>query len=283
MVPLTKATELASEIEGLGFGALWLPEVAGRDVFVHLSHILSATRTIIGCTGIANIWARDAVAMSGAVKALTEAYPERVLLGLGVSHQHLVQDLRGHSYRRPVETMRAYLEAMDKSPYTAERPKTPVRRVLGALGPKMLRLAAERTDGAHSYLVSPDHTAYARQLLGAGPLLCAEQMVLLEASPSDARSLARAVLAQYLDVPNYINNLRRSGWTYDDLSNGGSDKLVDALVAWGRPEDAIARVTAHLEAGADHVCVQPMSRGRRAVPVDQWRMLAPALSEVSQR
>src|ERR1700722_6961101 len=149
VVPAAEAQELAAELEELGYGAIWLPEVAGRDVMVHLALLLSVTRKLVGATGIASIWARDAVTMTGGVKGLTEAFPERVLIGLGVSHHTLVEGLRGHQYEKPLAAMRAYLEAMDAAPYTAFRPSTPVHRVLAALGPKMLALSAEKTDGAH--------------------------------------------------------------------------------------------------------------------------------------
>ena len=280
MVPTAQSKELAAELEELGYGAVWLPEVAGRDVFVHLTHILSVTTRLVGATGIASIWARDAVAMSGAVNGLTEAFPERVLLGLGVSHENIVRDVRGHLYERPLAAMSAYLDAMQAAPYTAHRPTTPVRRVIAALGPKMLRLAAEKADGAHPYLVPPEHTAMARDVLGPGPLLCPEQMFVLETDAARARDVGRRSLAVYLRQPNYERNLRRLGYTDDDLAEGGSDRLVDALVAWGTVDDVLARVRAHFDAGADHVCVQALSSERRGVPADQWRELAPAISEL---
>jgi len=276
LVPSAEARDLAAELEQLGYGALWIPEVAGRDVMAHLVMLLSATNRLVGATGIANIWARDAVTMTGGVSALTEAFPERVLLGLGVSHRHLVQDLRGHSYEKPLAAMKDYLEAMDRSPYTAFRPSTPIRRVLAALGPRMLGLAAERTDGAHTYLVPPEHTASARPLLGPA-LLCVEQAVLLETDPEVAREVARGHTSVYLRAPNYLSNLRRLGFTEDDFVDGGSDRLVDAIVAWGDEEAVLARVRAHFDAGADHVCVQPLAAGRREVPSGLWRALAPAL------
>jgi probable F420-dependent oxidoreductase len=280
-VPAGRAQELAAELEELGYGAVWLPEVAGRDVFVHLALLLSATTKLVGATGIASIYGRDAVAMKGAAHGLTEAFPERVLLTLGVSHQPLVEGLRGHAYGPPLTAMRTYLDALDASPYTAERPATPVRRALAALGPKMLRLAAERTDGAHPYFVTPEHTVAAREALGEGPLLCPEQAVLLEADPARAREVARAHTSIYVGLPNYANNLRRLGFTDDDLAGGGSDRLVDAIVAWGTEDEVLARLRAHLDAGADHVCVQALHADRRGVPDDQWRALAPALRELA--
>ena len=275
-VPAAHAQELAAELEDLGYRAIWLPEVAGRDVFVHVSLLLSATTRLVGATGIANIWGRDAVTMHGAATALTEAFPDRFLLGLGVSHQPLVEDLRGHTYTKPLSALRAYLDAIDRSPYTAQRPTTPVHRVLAALGPKMLELAAERADGAHPYFVTPEHTAGARAALGAA-LLCPEQAVLLEDDPTEARRIARAHMATYVRLPNYANNLRRLGFDEDDLTGGGSDRLVDAIVAWGGEDEIVGRVRAHLDAGADHVCIQALAEGR-AVPDAQWRRLAPALA-----
>jgi probable F420-dependent oxidoreductase len=278
MVPAARAQELAAELEELGYRAVWLPEVAGRDVFVHLALLLSATRRLIGATGIANIWARDAVTMAGAMKGLTEAFPDRVVIGLGVSHKSLVEDLRGHRYEQPLTAMRRYLGAVDASPYTAQRPAAAPWRVLAALGPKMLALAAEAADGAHPYFVTPEHTASARATLGPDRLLCPEQAVLLEQDPSRAREVGRAYTALYLSQPNYVRNLRRLGFPEEDLQGGGSDRLVDALVAWGDEEAIVRRVQAHLDAGADHVGVQPLPTERRGVPDDQWRRLAPALT-----
>ncbi len=282
MAPAAQAQELAAELEQLGYGAIWLPEVAGRDVMVQLAFLLSATQRLVGATGIASIWARDAVTMTGGVKALTEAFPERVLLGLGVSHHNLVEELRGHRYERPLAAMGAYLDGLDKAPYTAFRPTTPVRRVLAALGPKMLALSAERTDGAHTYLVPPEHTEQAREQLGAGPLLCAEQAVLLESDPARAREIGRAHTAVYLRLPNYQNNLRRLGFSDEDFVDGGSDRAVDAIVAWGDEQAIVDRVQAHFDAGADHVCVQPLPAKAREVPADQWRTLAPALRGLAE-
>jgi probable F420-dependent oxidoreductase len=219
--------------------------------------------------------------MTGGVNGLTEAFPERVLLGLGVSHHNLVEGLRGHEYRRPLGAMTAYLDAMDASPYTATRPTTRVRRVLAALGPKMLALAAERTEGAHTYLVPPEHTVSARQQVGDA-LLCVEQAVLLETDAARARQIGRGHTKVYVRLPNYQNNLRRLGFTDDDFADGGSDRLVDAIVAWGSEADIVARVRAQFDAGADHVCVQALPAEPRLVPEEQWRALAPALRAFNQ-
>jgi probable F420-dependent oxidoreductase len=279
-VPLSQSQELAAELEELGYGAVWLPEVAGRDVFVHLAMLLSATKRMVGATGIASIWARDAVAMNGAVKGLTEAFPERVLVGLGVSHHTIVQDVRGHVYERPLAAMREYLERMDKSPYTAFRPTTPSRRVLAALGPKMLELSAAAADGAHPYFTTPEHTATAREVLGEGPLLCPEQAVLLTSDPEVARLIGRAYCTVYTRLPNYANNLRRIGFTDADFENGASDRLIDAIVAWGSADQIVERVRAHFDAGADHVGVQMLPSAPRGLPLEQWRELAAPLREL---
>jgi probable F420-dependent oxidoreductase len=281
MVEARQAQELAAELEELGYGAIWLPEVAGRDVMAHLALLLSATQRLVGATGIASIWARDAVTMTGGVKALTEAFPERVLLGLGVSHHTLVEDLRGHRYEKPLEAMRSYLDAMDAAPYTAFRPTTPVHRVLAALGPKMLGLAAGRTDGAHTYLVPPEHTEVARKELGTDALLCVEQAVLLETDPVQARQIGRAHTAVYVRLPNYQSNLRRLGYSDDEFTDGGTDRLVDAIVAWGDEATVLDRVQAHFDAGADHVCVQALPARPRDVPAEQWRVLASPLAELA--
>src|SRR5579884_92554 len=281
-VPASRAQELAAELEELGYGAVWMPEVAGRDVFVHMALLLSATNKLVAATGIANIWARDAVAMAGAMKGLTEAFPERALFGLGVSHKNLVDDLRGHKYEKPLAAMARFLDAVDAAPYTAHRPTTPVRRVLAALGPKMLALAAEKADGAHPYFATPEHTAQARDVMGSEPLLCPEQAVVLETDPSRAREIGRSYTSLYLSQPNYVRNMVRLGFSEDDLKDGGTDAFVDALVAWGDVDQVTARVRAHLDAGADHVCIQPLPAERRGVPAEQWRQLAPAMVELGR-
>lgn len=280
-VSAARCVELAVEVEELGYGAIWIPEVAGRDVFVQLALMLNGTSTLIGATGIASIWARDAVAMTGAANGLTEAFPDRVLVGLGVSHHNLVEGLRGHRYEKPIEAMSSYLAAMDASPYTSVRPTTPVRRVLAALGPRMLALASAQTAGAHTYFVPPEHTSMARSRMGGGSLLCAEQAVLLNDDPGVAREVGRAYMATYLRLPNYTRNLRRLGYTDEDLAGGGSDRLVDAIVAWGSEDQVVRRVQAHLDAGADHVCIQPLVAERRAVPAGQWRQLSEPLRGVA--
>jgi probable F420-dependent oxidoreductase len=256
--------------------------VAGRDVMVHLALLLSATERLVGATGIASIWARDAVTMVGGIRGLTEAFPERVLIGLGVSHHNLVEGLRGHTYDKPLAAMRTYLDAMDRAPYIAERPTTPDRRMLAALGPKMLELSAERTEGAHTYFVPPEHTAVARKTLGPDALICAEQAVILETDADTARTIARRHTKVYLPLPNYRNNLLRLGFSEEDLADGGNDRLTDAIVAWGDVGTVMARVQEHFDAGADHVCIQALDAQSRGVPVHTWRELGPAVDQLAQ-
>jgi probable F420-dependent oxidoreductase len=203
-----------------------------------------------------------------------------MVAGLGVSHHTLVEGLRGHAYNRPLAAMGAYLAAMDASPYTSTRPTTPVRRVLAALGPKMLELAGRRSDGAHPYFVTPQHTAESRRILGEGPLLCPEQAVVMETDPERARAIARTHTKVYLPLPNYANNLLRLGFAVEELADGGSDRVVDSIVAWGDVDQIASRVQAHLDAGADHVAVQTLSERSRATPEALWRALAPTLTSL---
>ena len=275
--PANAAKEAAAEIEELGYRSLWLPEAVGREPFVNSALLLSATTELVVATGIASVWARDAQAMASGQLTLNEAFPGRFLLGLGVSHQPMVDLIRGHKYDKPLTKMREYLEAMDKVFYVSPRSDQEPRRVLAALGPKMLELAAATALGAHPYFVPVEHTAFARKILGEGPMLLPEQAVVLSTDASVARAAARAHLSTYLGLQNYTNNLRRFGWGDDDLADGGSDKLVDAIVAWGDEGAIAARVQAHLDAGADHVCVQVIGTDAAALPMPEWRALAPAL------
>ena len=275
--PVARAREVAAELEDLGYGAVWVPDAVGRDPLVHAALLLGGTDRIAIGTGIAQIYGRDPMTMTGGWKTISEAFPGRFVLGLGVSHQPMVEGLRGQTYGPPLTAMREYLDRMDTAMYVAAEPTEPPRRVLAALGPKMLALAAERADGAHPYNVPPEHTARAREILGPEKLLAPEQAVLLETDPVEARRIARGHMAIYLDLPNYMNNLRRFGITDDDIADGGSDRLVDTVVAWGDVDAVRARVQAHLDAGADHVAVQVLTPERGTLPLDDWRKLAPAL------
>jgi probable F420-dependent oxidoreductase len=277
MLPAREAQEAAREIEDLGFGALWIPEALGREAFTHAALLLAGTTRLVVATGIANVWARDAMAMASAQRTLCEAYPDRFLLGMGVSHQPLVGGVRGHDYRKPLSYMRTYLDAMDATVFMAAPPVSPPRRVLAALHPKMLELARERSWGAHPYFVTPEHTARARAALGSDRLLAPEQAVLLETDGAKARAIARQHMAVYLGLPNYRRNLLTLGFRDSDFDAGGSDRLLDAIVAWGDVEAIRARVRAHHAAGADHVCLQALAADMGAVPREQWRVLAKAL------
>jgi probable F420-dependent oxidoreductase len=276
--PASKVREVAAELEELGYGALWIGESIYREPLTHAGFLLSATNRMIIATGIANIWARDPFTMAAGQLTLSEAYPERFLLGLGVSHARLVEDIRGHQYQQPFTAMRRYLDRIDEAmrAYRAVKPVAAPPRVLAALGPKMLALAAERAQGAHTYLVTPDHTAKARSALGPSWLL-PEQAAVLETNRDQARAIARRHISRYLDLPNYTNNWRRLGFNEEDFEGGGSDRLVDALVAWGDAEAVSKRVKDHLDAGADHVCLQVFSAEPHGMPLRQWRNLATAM------
>ncbi|MBM4266133.1 MAG: LLM class F420-dependent oxidoreductase [Deltaproteobacteria bacterium] len=277
MLPAAEAQAAAREVEDLGFEALWIPEAIGREIFTSSAILLAGTKKLAIATGIANVWARDAMAMANAQRTLCEAYPERFLLGIGVSHAPLIDAVRGHHYAKPLTYMRKYLDAMDQAPFAGAPPPSPPRRVIAALHPKMLELAREKSWGSHPYFVPPEHTARARKALGADRLLAPEQAVVLETDPAKARAIARQHMAIYLGLPNYCRNLLTLGFTQEDLASGGSDRLVDAIVAWGDVETVRARVKAHHDAGADHVCLQALEANMAELPRGQWRQLAKAL------
>lgn len=261
-----EAVEFTGRIAALGYRTLWLPEAVGRDPFTTIAWLAARTEGIGFCTGIANIYARDAVSMRAIQQTLGELAPGRVALGLGVSHAHLVSAVRGHAYEKPVATMSAYLDAMQKAIYLGPKPAEEAPLVLAALRPKMLALAAAKARGAHPYFVPPEHTRRAREILGSDALLLPEQMVMLESDATKARAAARAAMKIYLGLPNYQNNLLWLGYSQDDFADGGSDRLVDAIVAWGDEKAISARVTEHWDAGADHVCIQPLRSDGRPVP-----------------
>lgn len=275
--PAPQARDAAAEIESLGFGAIWIPEAVNREAMANSMLLLGATERIVVGTGIANLYARDAMSMAAGHKTITSAHPDRFLLGIGVSHQVAVENMRGQEYGKPLTTMKRYLDAMDSALFFAAPPPVEPVRVLAALGPKMLELARDRASGAHPYFVPVEHTPIAREALGAGKILAPEQAVVLETDPTKARAVARAHMATYLGLPNYTNNLRRLGWGDDDLGDGGSDRLVDAIVAWGSTDEVVKRIGAHHDAGADHVAIQVLAEDPRALPMPQWRELAGAL------
>jgi probable F420-dependent oxidoreductase len=272
-----EAGTTARAFESDGYPAAWIPESLGsKELFSHAAILLATTDRLVFASGIANIHARDPMAMANGAKTLGEAYPGRFVLGIGVSHAASVAT-RGGTYGKPLETMRAYLDAMAGAQYAAPEPDPPVPLVLAALGPRMLELAAERGDGAHPYFVPVEHTAFARKHLGPEPCLAVEQTAVLTTDIAEGRRIARAFARHYLAQPNYANNLRRVGWAEADLAGEGSDRLIDAVIAIGDIDAIVARVRAHLDAGADHVCVQ--FRGERSTDpsLDAYRELAGAL------
>ncbi|MFC3994468.1 TIGR03620 family F420-dependent LLM class oxidoreductase [Nocardiopsis sediminis] len=250
---------VAAEVERLGYTALWFGgDAAGtKEAFTQAALLLSATDRITVATGIASIWSRDAAAAASGADGLNDLSSGRFLLGLGVSHSPIVA-ARGQNYAKPYSAMRAYLDAMESVPYPAPL-ETPAPVVLAALRHRMLELARDRTAGAHPYFTTAEHTAKARGILGPEPVLAPEVAVVVDTDPERARTAARGFMATYLTLPNYTNNLRDLGWTDADFADGGSDALVDAIVPWGGPDAIAAAVRAHHEAGADHVCIQPVA------------------------
>ncbi len=264
--------DAAAELEELGYQALWIPDVGG-PVLDSVDHLLSSTTRAVIATGILNLWMHEPAEVATRYAALTATHGDRFLLGIGVSHAPLIDSKEPGRYRKPMAATRAFLDAIDAT----EQPVPVESRVLAALGPKMLELAATRARGAHPYLVTPDHTHAARQVLGQGPLLLPEQTVILTDDRAEARAAGNNWLRRYLGLPNYTNNLLRSGFTQDDIDSA-SDRLFDAIIAWG-DEDAIARrVREHFEAGADHVCIQALTANPQEFPRDQWRRLAAGLT-----
>lgn len=251
------AAAAAKRIESMGYGTLWIPETIGKNPMVLASWLLANTDTLNLATGIINIYHREPGVTMAGQKSLAEQSGGRFLLGMGVSHIPLVEGLRGLKYGPPVATMRSYLEKMQASPYNGMPPAQEPMTVIAALGPKMLELAASACAGAHPYFTSPEHTRFARQTMGSGPLLCVEQKVILETDPTKARALAKPVAKIYSGLPNYRNNWLRMGLTEDDINNL-SDRFIDTTFAWGSVATIQQRLQEHLDAGADHVCVQPV-------------------------
>jgi probable F420-dependent oxidoreductase len=266
------AAAFARRVEEWGYAALWIPESRGRNALAHSSWLLANTQRLIVATGIANIYARDPMAMANGQRGLNEQSDGRFLLGVGVSHRPMVQGPRGHTYGKPVATMRAYLEGMRNAPYQAPMPSEQPLTIVAALGPRMMALSSELADGAHPYNTTPQHTAQARSILGPGKLLCPE------ADPAAARCAAREALSRYLQLENYVNSWRREGFGDDDLAGGGSERFLDAMVAWGDERAIRARIQEHWDAGADHVCIQPISlEGSRQIADERiLDLLAPA-------
>lgn len=260
---------LAQGIERLNYGVLWYPESVGYEALSLGGFLLSETDRLGIASGIANIYARDAFSAMAGHNTLNALYADRFVLGLGVSHVPLVEGKRGHTYGKPIATMRAYLDAMAAADVVVRVPARKV--VLAALGPRMLALARDKTEGALPYNVPPEHTAQARAILGPDRCLCVEQKVCLTTDAGTARNVAAQHLARYMTAPNYRNNWLRLGFGEEELSGRGSDRFLDAIVAWGSAGTIRARLKAHADAGADHVCIQPLNPDGSTRP--DWKAL----------
>jgi probable F420-dependent oxidoreductase len=253
-----EAADFAGRLQSLGYSTLWLPDTVGRDPFAHIAWLASQTDSLQFATGIANIFHRHPGPMRQAAYTLAEQTEGRFILGLGVSHGPLVEGLRGLDYSKPLTQMRAYLAAMDAAPVRGVELAEPPLRLLAALGPKMLELSASAADGAHPYWTTPEHTAMARETIGPDALLCVEQKVVLTTDAEAARAAGNAALDIYAALPNYRNNWKRLGFTEDEIERR-DNRFVDAVVVWGDEDRVRDGVRAHYDAGADHVCVQPLS------------------------
>ena len=258
--------ELVESCEELGYSALWYPEALRYESFSLGSFLLAHSKNLIIASGIANIYARDSAAAKQGQHTLSTLSGGRFLLGLGVSHSPLVEDMRGHQYRRPLATMRSYLDGMEQAATKFPALGEPWPTVLAALGPQMTALGGERTSGVHPYNVTPEHTGLTRAIIGPEKWLCVEQKVLLVAEATKAREIARQAMAFYLPLSNYRNSWKRVGFTDQDLENGGSNKFLDAMVAWGTETAIQNRIQAHFDAGASHVCIQPLHPEGQPIP-----------------
>jgi probable F420-dependent oxidoreductase len=253
----TELAKFARRVENLGYSALWFPEAFGRDPFALAAHLLTVTDRLIVGTAIANVWKREPVAMLSGARTLAEMFPDRFVLGIGISHGPMMTRV-GINYAKPLSFMRDYLARLKAAPYGAARPSSDAPVVVAALLPKMLQLVAAETDGTIPTFITPERTAQIRTAIGPGKLICVQQISMLEKDPAIARSAIRGFIGFYLGLPNYLQSFRLMGFEDSDFAGGGSDRLVDALVAWGG-EDAICdRVAAHYKAGATHVCITPV-------------------------
>jgi probable F420-dependent oxidoreductase len=265
-MPAAETLSFARMGEKLGYSALWIPEAVGRHPFAHAGYLLAQTERMILATGIANIYARDPITMAAGARSLAEQSGGRFILGIGVSHKHLVTGLRGHDWSKPYSYMAEYLPKMKASMYKAVAPKEEPPILLAALHPKMLALAASEANGTHTYFTTPEHTAKFRAAIGAKPWICAAQAVILETDAARARVAARKYMEIYLRAPNYIRSVKNVGFTDADVADNGSDRLVDAIVAWGTADKIRERIEAHLKAGANHVCILPLRADSQPLP-----------------
>ena len=275
-----QSIEAIQEIEELGYGAAWYPEAFGtKETFATGAVLLGASETIVIAPGIANIWARNAVAMVNGGRTLGDAYPGRFVLGIGVSHAEQVGP-HGLPYGKPISTMRQYLDDMESAPYFAPQPEPAVPVVLAALRPKMRELAAERSAGAHPYFVPVEHTRRAREVMGPDAWLAPEIPLVLESDATKAREIAREHAAFYLAMENYCKNLHWLGYSEEETQQSCSERLLSDVIVTGGVDDIVGRVRAHLDAGADHVSVQPLIAEADRFPLAELRELAPALLEL---
>jgi probable F420-dependent oxidoreductase len=269
-----KAVEAAAELEELGYSALWFPGGGHADIVEHTWALLKATHTAVIATGIVSVWTHPAGATAEAHHAFNAAYPGRFLLGIGISHQPAVESA-GITYEKPLQKLRSYLDELDAAPH----PVPIDERIIASLGPLSLKLSRDRSLGTHPYFMPVEHTRISRAAVGPDKVVAPEQMVVLETDPARARSIARAAMDRYLHAPNYVNNLLRLGYSDADVSNGGSDRLVDELIAWGGPDKISQRIREQHAAGADHVCIQVLTENPADLPsaMAGWRQLAPAV------
>jgi probable F420-dependent oxidoreductase len=265
-----QSKELAARVESLGYSALWIPDTLGRDPFVNATILLDATENLSVATGIANIHMRHPGMMKQGALSLAEFSGGRFILGLGVSHAPMIEGLRNLPYDKPLTTMRTYLDAMESSRYMAVPPSEEPPVVLAALGPKMLAMSAEKTAGAHPYWTTPEHTAQAREIMGPDALLCVEQKCVRTTDAEKAHETTLAQLGMYADLPNYRNNWIRLGFTEDEIQDR-APRFLDAVMAWGDEAAIAERVQAHYDAGATHVCIQPINADDRSQP--DWGLL----------
>ena len=270
MLDTVQSQETAARIESMGYSTLWIPDTLGRDPFVNAAILLNATTDLIVATGVANIHMRHPGMMKQGAFSLAESSDGRFVLGLGVSHAPLVEGLRNLPYEKPLSTMRSYLDAMDSSMYMAVPPSQKVLTILAALGPKMLAMSAEKTDGAHPYWTTPEHTSQAREIMGPDALLCVEQKCVLTTDAEEAHQVTKDQLGLYADLPNYRNNWKRLGFTHEEIESR-KPRFLDAVMAWGDEAAIAERIQAHYDAGANHVCIQPIDPIDRSQP--DWRIL----------
>ncbi len=268
----SQVTSLVRKVEKLGYGSFWFPEAFGRDPFTLAAHILTVTDKLVVGTGIANVWKREPITMIGAARTLAELFPDRLVLGIGVSHGPMVAQL-GIKYEKPVAFMSDYLRRMKAAPYSAPRPEADPPIVIAALMPKMLQLAAAETNGTFPVYVTPEQTARMREAMGPAKWICVQQVSILETDAAKARRTARSVLAFYLTLPNYLRSFKSMGFGDADFADGGSDRLVDGLIAWGDEKAIRNRVAAHYQAGATHVSITLVPTAantrERSLPVDE--------------